>query len=77
MRKNFLKKKVKWNTNGEVILASTGDNLSKIVIQEGYGKVKGKLDDLKKLQTDAQQAQKGIFNPHNDRRDLPLKSDKE
>jgi len=71
IRKNFLKKKVKWSIIGEVILSTTNENLTEIVIKNGYGKVKGKNENLKKLQTEAMKNKLGLFCNENSIRFLP------
>jgi len=77
IRKNFLKRKVKWNLKGEVILKQNDADLTHIVIQEGWARVKGKIDELKKLQNEAQKMGKGFFNKELEARDLPVGSDRE
>lgn len=62
---------------GEVILKQNEADLTNIVIQEGWARVKGKIDELKKLQNEAQKMGKGFFNKELDARDLPTSADRE
>jgi len=62
---------------GEVILKQNQADLTHIVIQEGWARVKGKIDELKKLQNEAQKMGKGFFNKELDARDLPNSADRE
>lgn len=57
-----------------MILKATGDNLTKLVIKEGFAKVKGKIDDLLKLYNEAVKENKGIFNPNIDKTQPPTPS---
>jgi len=66
---------VKWNLKGEIILKQNDADLTKIVIEEGWARVKGKIEDLKKLQNDAQKNTKGFFNKELEPRNLPALSD--
>lgn len=51
--------------------------MSKIVIQEGWARVKGKIEELKKIQNEAQKCNKGFFNKEFESRALPTPSDVE